>query len=142
MKAAVKNASVAKAEAHLEAMKAQVSAAEAAQARAVAALNEAYKALRQARIAADSDLPKCTIVHTDWRGRVQDDNIRPGVVVRQTPAGMLVVRYVGEDIEHRFKRDADGVFRQQARRMGTFGSVMELRDVPQQFLQPPAKAQP
>lgn len=124
----------------LRAKDAEVTAAKEALKRLEAEHGAAYAAVRRAQNEADAAMPQCRLVRVRWRSGNQEDMGRM-VILRRTPSGMIVARYVGEPdgSEYRFKwAEHSGVFRQAEK--GTWTSdTRELRDVPAEYL-PSAQA--
>ena len=92
------------AKAALSAKAAEVTAAKDALKRLEAEYGAAHMAVRQAQTDADASLPQCRLVRLRWRSD-KDENVARVVILRRTPSGMLVVRYVGEPdgSEYKFK---------------------------------------
>lgn len=134
-----KNEAVAVAEAAFAAAGEAVVAATAELDRLKGAHADAGQALLQARLAADADLPSCRMVKVRRFGRRAEEDFGRAVIVRQTPAGMLVVRLEGDMDERRFKASKfSNVFR-QVEKAGWSSDWFELRDVPAEYL-PKAEA--
>ena len=96
---------------------------------------QALAAVRTAQTDADAALPQCRLVRVRWRSSNEEDMGRV-VILRRTPGGMLVVRYVGEPdgSEQRFKwAEYAGKFR-QAEKGSYISDTRELRDVPAEYL--------
>jgi hypothetical protein len=124
----------------LSAKAAEVVAAKETLKRLEAEHGAAYAAVRQAQTDADAALPQCRMVRVRWRSGDEEDAGRV-VIVRRTPAGMLVVRHVGAPAGHEYKfkwSEHSHKFR-QAERGGYTSDTRELRDVPAEY-QPSAKA--
>ena len=121
----------------LAAAEAKVKEADAACALARIEVSHAYEALRIARIAADSNLPKCTIV---TKGRLsKTQSASEGVILRKTPTGLLVVRRVGakDDSASRFawSEFRRAYMEKKPRGSGMYhGSFEVLADVPAEFM--------
>jgi len=123
------------AEEALAAKTAEVVAAEQALERLKAERTEAYAAVVNAQTEADATLPQCRMVRVrGYNGKVEGG--ARYVIVRRTPAGMLVVRRVGDSSggESRFKWvEAASVYREATKGRGWF-DANELRDVPAEYM--------
>lgn len=92
---------------------------------------QAQAVVRTAQTEADASLPQCRMVRVRRISRNEEDMGRV-VILRRTPGGMLVVRYVGEPdgSEYKFKwEEYAGKFRQAEKGSDT----RELRDVPAEY---------
>ena len=125
------------AKAALAAAEAKAKEADEACALARIEVSRAYEALRLARIAADSDLPKCTIVS---KGRLsKNESAFAGVILRKTPTGLLIVRRVGAN-DNSASRFAWSEFRREYMEKKPRGSSLYhgtfdvLADVPAEFM--------
>lgn len=131
---------VIEAESALVAKAAEVAAAKEALKRLEVERGAAIAAVRHAQTEADAALPQCRLVRVRWRSGNEED-IGRVAVVRRTPGGMLVVRYVGDadGSEYKFKWAEYSRKFKQAERGGYTDDTRELRDVPEAYL--PAAAQ-
>ena len=123
------------AEAALAAKAAEVAAVKEALERLKSEWGIAHTAVRHAQTEADATLPQCRLVRIRWRSSNEEDMGRV-VILRRTPGGMLVVRYVGEfdGSEHKFKwAEYAGKYR-QAEKSSYTSHTRELRDVPAEYL--------
>lgn len=94
----------------------------------------ALAATRAAQTEADAALPQCRMVRVIRHGRGEQDAGRM-VILRRTPSGMLVVRYVGEsNSERKFKWAKFADCFRQAKAFERFDDFYELRDVPTEFM--------
>ena len=97
---------------------------------------DAREAIRRAQEAADAALPQCTRVIVGWRsGKVTP--LGKAVILRKTPAGLLVVRRFGDASgdEERYKWSPhSGKFMSAAKKSHFAYDTHELRDVPAEFL--------
>lgn len=95
----------------------------------------ANEALQQARIAADSHLPRCRLVRINSRSG-EEREIGPGVILRKTPGGLLIVRRVGAPSgEIKFKRsEYTGRYTDASKKSGFVYDRLGLRDVPPEFM--------
>lgn len=97
---------------------------------------EVYRAAieltREARIAADSELPQCNMVVVGWGGK-ESDSV-PVVILRKTPKGMLCVRRVGSDDERKFRFYRNLGFVQAWKKISLYSGEYRLRDVPKEFM--------
>lgn len=126
---------VIEAEAALAEKASEVAAAKDTLKRLEAEHGAAYEAVRKAQTDADAALPQCRMVRFRWRSSNEEDCGRV-VILRRTPGGMLVVRYVGEPdgLTHKFKwAEYAGKFR-QAEKGSFISDTRELRDVPVEYL--------
>jgi hypothetical protein len=124
------------AETALNAKAAEVTAAKDALKRLESELAGAHAAVRQAQADADATLPQCRLVRVRWRSGIEDEGAGV-VIVRRTPSGMLVVRYVGDasGSEYKFKwAEHSGKYR-QADKSSFTSDTRELRDVPAEYQQ-------
>ena len=97
---------------------------------AVIAKEEAYRAIKAAKIARDATLPSCNLVTmSPWSST---KSVVKMVILRKTPAGALFVRHVGGDdaSADKYKAGHDGVFRRSTK-SATGNSWLE--DVPAEF---------
>ena len=122
------------AEAALAAKAGEVAASKEALKRLETEHGAAYKAVRQAQADADANFPQCRLVLVRWRTSKQED-IGRVVILRRTPGGLLIVRYVGEPYgsEYRFKWSEHSRKFRQAERGGYTDDTRELRDVPVEY---------
>ncbi len=97
--------------------------------------SDALHALTQARIAADSALPRCRLVSVNWRSG-EENGIGPAVILRKTPGGLLVARRIGDPSgEIKFKLNEFTGRYMDARKQSVFTySRLGLRDVPPEFM--------
>lgn len=126
---------VIEAEAAASAKRAEFEAAKEAVKRLEGEWFQALAAVKAAQTEADAALPQCRLVRVRWRTSNEEEMGR-AVILRRTPGGMLVVRYVGDPdgIEFKFKWAAyAGKFR-QAEKGGYTSDTRELRDVPAEYL--------
>lgn len=121
------------AEAALIAKAAEVAAAKETLKRLEAEHGAAHNAVRDAQTEADASLPQCRMVGVSRDGA--ETGGAPYVILRRTPGGMLVVRRVGDASggESKFKWAPHAQLFQQAK-PGWYRAVLELRDVPAEYL--------
>ena len=135
-----KPAAVVAAEAAEAEKKAAWDAAAAAAKQAEQDYYAACRASREARIAADADLPQCKMVDVRWRTDKAEEAGRV-VILRKTPGGLLVVRRVGDaEGDFRFKWNKHRGIWQQAEKGSYAFKTRELRDVPDQYMPQEATA--
>ena len=99
-------------------------------------LSSANRAVKQALIEADNNLPQCDMVFISWRSGVETSRYRMAIV-RSTPGGKLVVRSVGEPEgeQYRFKWcEWRNCFVRDEKNSGRTSIQTELRDVPIEYL--------
>jgi hypothetical protein len=92
------------------------------------------QAVRAAQENHDATLPQCRVICVKWRSSKEEERGR-AVIVRQTPKGMLVVRWVGESTgDARYKWDGRKFVLARARSTSWLNDSMELRDVPPEYM--------
>jgi hypothetical protein len=102
---------------------------------------QALAAVKAAQTEADAGLPQCRLVQIGWRGS-KEETVDRVVILRRTPKGMLVVRYVGQDgNERKFKWSSYRNAFVQAERGAYLSYTRELRDVPAEYLPSHSKPQ-
>lgn len=95
----------------------------------------AAAAVREAQEAADALLPQCRMVRKSRRGG-QELDIGRVVILRKTPSGMVIVRFVGDSSGDTYKfkwREVSAVFVQAEKQPAYAGDHRELRDLPAEY---------
>ena len=100
-------------------------------------LIQARAALKAAQTEADASLPRCRMVAVYSRTGKEEGVGATYVIVRKTLSGLLVVRRPGDDEEcsAKFKwYEHTESYRESAKRRGYNNYVLELREVPAEYL--------